>query len=414
MRAVTGAVAAAAAQGAAPDPRLELADIWPHFATVATGGSGGPCAAAIAPDGSVVAAYVSTASPNTIYVQRVTDPSSASQWASWTSVSADARAQAGVCLCVAGGTVRLLWQAAASTAVRYADSLDGGQTWSAPAALFDPGKPCYGLGADGDLTRVFVAYDPGGLGYVRVAAWTLAGTWSGSDWTNGDLNTIVGLAATQQGAGQFGLALALQAATGEAYSIQSCVYNAGGSPVWTALAPIVAVDTGVGLVVRYPHLARFDGMYRLAYQAQDFVHWQAGLEDGQSFPSGAAWIKHASAYLLAAPEAVRRAPVYNGVSQYRDLTADIARLDLVEREGAPARLVVTLDNSSGIYTSLAPLLPNAQLLLSQGFVGAGLAPTHLLYVEEWTFARAADEATVTLVAQDRTRFLQRPTRYPLS
>src|SRR5262249_3717405 len=45
----TGAIASAAAQGAAPDLRLELADIWPHFATVATGGSGGPRAGAVPP-----------------------------------------------------------------------------------------------------------------------------------------------------------------------------------------------------------------------------------------------------------------------------------------------------------------------------------------------------------------------------
>ena len=85
----------------------------------------------------------------------------------------------------------------------------------------------------------------------------------------------------------------------------------------------------------------------------------------------------------------------------------------MERQGQPARLVATVDNSAGTYSALAALLPNAQLLLSQGFAGAGLIPTHLLYVDQWTLVRAADEAQVTLVASDRLRFLGRQVRYPL-
>ena len=145
----------------------------------------------------------------------------------------------------------------------------------------------------------------------------------------------------------------------------------------------------------------------------DFLHWQAPQEDQQSFPSGACWLKHATAYLLTAAEAVRRAPLFT-VANYRDCTPDILKLDLLECQGEPARLTVTLSNSDGAYTALAPLLPNAQLLFSQGYLGSGLIPTHLLYLEDWTFIRAADSQEVVLVAHDRARFLARQTRVPLT
>jgi len=415
MRTMSASLTAACSTpGSVFDLRLELADIWPHFATVATpvGASvGGPAAAALATDGALVAGYVGTVVPNAVYALRVTDPADPARWAGWSVLSADARAQAGLCLSVAGSVVRALWQAATSTAILYADSADSGVTWGIPATLFDPGHPCYGIAADGPRA-------------------------DRSDWTNGDQNTIVGIGAVRQAAGTYALVLALQGATGEAYSIQSCLYAPGGGPTWTPLASIVAVDIAAGLLVRYPHLAFWGGMYRLVYgivdtgavsgiayarvarsARPDFAHWQAAVEDpgrgATGFPYGAAWIAYAGGQSLVAAEVVRLARGYDPARDYRDLTADLLRLDLVERQGQPARLVVTIDNSAGAYSALPALLPNAQLLLSQGFAGAGLIPTHLLYVDQWTLARAADEAQVTLVASDRLRFLERQGRYPL-
>ena len=79
---------------------------------------------------------------------------------------------------------------------------------------------------------------------------------------------------------------------------------------------------------RYPHLALWGGMYRLAYAivdtgvvsgiayarvarsaSPDFVHWQAGVEDpgggAAGFPYGAAWVAHATGQVLVAAEGVR-------------------------------------------------------------------------------------------------------------
>lgn len=440
-------LAACSVPGGLPAARLELADVWPHLATVATGSNGGPCAGAVAADGALVTAALRALPGGTVVgVVRVVDPADAGAWSGWQTLESDPRPQAGVCLCAAGGTLRALWQASSSTALRYADSIDGGQLWGAPATLLDPGHPLYGIAADGDLGTVLLAYDPGTLGYVRVAVWALQpgppAAWVGSDWSNGDQNTIAGLAAARvppglaAPAGSYALALALQGAGGEVYSIQSCLYTPGVG--WSALSLVAPVDTATGLSLRAPHLAFWDGAFRLSYgvadsgadgagpyarlartSSLDFVYWQAPLEDpgepaAGGFPNGAAWLRHARGQALVAAEAVRWAPAYDPATGYRDLSADLLRLELREAEGVPARLIATLDDSRGQYAGLPILRPDAQLLFSLGIAGAGFVPAHLLYLDGWTVARAAGEATLTLVASDRSRFLERQSRVPLA
>ena len=134
----------------------------------------GKCDAAIAPDGSVVFAAVSGTGPWGVEVRRSTLP-----WTSWpdfVAVSGDANVLAGVCVAVAGSTVRLLWQSAASTAVLYADSVDDGVSWGTPATLFNPGHTVYGIACVGDLNTVVIAYDVLGLGSQRLALWRYSGS----------------------------------------------------------------------------------------------------------------------------------------------------------------------------------------------------------------------------------------------
>ena len=98
MRTMSAALTAACGTpGSVFDLRLELADTWPHFATIATpvGVGGGPATAVLAPDGALVAGYVGTLVPNTVYALRVTDPTDPARWSGWVALSANARAQAG-------------------------------------------------------------------------------------------------------------------------------------------------------------------------------------------------------------------------------------------------------------------------------------------------------------------------------
>src|SRR5207244_8377971 len=103
-----------------------------------------------------------------------------------------AAAGAGLCIAHLSDRLRLFWQDSATTLIYAADSLDNGVTWSVPALLFDAGGTAAGIGADGANTTVFVLYAAAANIY-RVAAWTLAGTWSKADWTLGNSYGAAGL-----------------------------------------------------------------------------------------------------------------------------------------------------------------------------------------------------------------------------
>ncbi len=423
--------AAAQTFGSPPDVRLELADAAPHFAVVrALGETASRTSACIAPDGALVAACVLSSG---LYIIRVTDPSDVVLWNAWTFLTSDARLQAGCCCIVAGATVRVLWQKTSTTQVCATDSTDSGVSWGATAVLFDPAHACWGLAGDGDLGTVLLAYNPG-TGVARPAAWHLAGTWSGLDWTNGDWGQVVGIDAVRNVDGSYSVVLAGWQAAGSPSRLVSCTYVYGGAPAWSVLTPLQTLLLATGIYAAYPHLTHWGGLYRLTWVEQDsgavdgvpyarlvrassadFVHWTAGTASpGTAVTCGAVWLQHALGQVLAGLEAVLFAPSYDPATDYRDLTADLLRLEVVEAEGKPATLTATLDNSAGQYSGLAALKVRAQILLSQGFVGAGLIPTHLFYVESWTFARAVDVSEIAIVALDASWCLEYETCVPLS
>jgi hypothetical protein len=230
--------------------------------------------------------------------------------------------------------------------------------------------------------------------------------------------------------------------SGSAYAVSTCAYAPGPTGAasftaaiggqWSAPATVQTVDLSLGLWLSFAKITRWGGRYRLSFQIRDTgsvsgiayervamassadgVHWTAGLQDAETFPHGAAWVSHSTGQLLASAEAARFAPAYDPGSRYRDCTADLTDVVLVEAEGKLAQLTAVLDDSTGAYTGLALLRANCQVLLSQGYAGAGLVATHLLYVRQWWFTRAVDESSVTIVAEDAAVFLGRKSPWPL-
>ncbi len=201
MRPLSLALADAVRAGAAaPLVRLELLDTVPHYAPIVDSGPLGRNAAVVAGDGAVAQAYLDEADgARPVYARRVPDPADAPWDTAWMSIGTGADPGAGVALARLDDRLRLLWQDGHTTAVRAADSFDGGATWAAPVALFDPAARLAALAADGTLGTVFVAYAAGnegggggGGGTWRVAAWSLGGAWRGADWTGGDLRAVAG------------------------------------------------------------------------------------------------------------------------------------------------------------------------------------------------------------------------------
>jgi len=432
MRPLPPAVAdAVGAGGATPLVRLELLDVTPRYAPLFASGPIGRNAAALTLDGAVAQAYQDAA--GTIYARRVPDPTVV-PWNAWAPVATASDTAGGVALARLDDRLRLLWQDGAATAIRAADSFDGGVTWAAPATLFDPGARVAAMTADGTTGVVFIAYATGG-GSWRVAMWSLTDVWRGVDWTNGDVGAIAGLHALRRDDGSFLLALAAQPNVGAGVALLVCGYR--GSGPWDAPLTVVPPDASGagGIRLSEPRLAAYDGRYHLAYSvvdqsapspltpahvalthSVDGTHWTDPLEDAGTYAFGATPLRVAAGYLLAAPDAAALAPpaydpnAPNAPGRYADLSAALSRLDVVHKDGLPARLIATVQN--GLFDD-TPLRLNAALRLSLGYAGAGVVPAWLFFIEDWSAVRAADEDELVITASDRMAWLDRQSRTTL-
>ncbi len=424
---------AVGAGGATPLVRLELLDVTPRYAPLFASGPVGRNAAALTFDGAVAQTYQDAA--GTVYARRIPDPTVV-PWGAWTSAAAAANTAAGVALARLDDRLRLLWQDGAATAVRAADSFDGGVTWAAPVTLFDPGARLAAMTADGTVGVVFVAYATGG-GSWRVAAWSLTDVWRGVDWTNGDMRAVAGLHALRRGDDSYLLALAAQPATTAGVALLVCGYR--GSGPWDALLTVVPPDASAtiaaGIRLAEPRLAAYDGRYHLAYSvvdqgapgplaaarvvlthSVDGAHWTDPLEDAGTYAYGATPLRVAAGYLVAAPDAAAPAPpaydpnAPHAPGRYADLSAALSRLDVVHKDGLPARLIATVQQ--GLFDA-TPLRLNAMLRLSLGYAGAGVVPAWLFFIEDWSAVRAADEDELVITASDRMAWLDRQSRTTL-
>ena len=178
-----------------------------------------------------------------------------------------------------------------------------------------------------------------------------------------------------------------------------------------------------------PRLAHYDDRYHLAYSvvdagapsplatarvalmhSADGVHWTDPLEDAGTYAYGATPLRVPAGYLLVAPDAAALAPPYlepPGAGRYADLSAAVSRLEIFYRDGLPARLVATAQVRAA---DIAPLRPNAMLRLSLGYIGAGMAPAGLFFIDDWSALRAVDEDETVITASDRTAWLDRQSR----
>lgn len=411
----------AAIGNAAPLVQLELIDWASHYAPVFTGGPAGRTSACLAFDGALVHAYNDLLGH--VYARRVTDPTQAS-WGAWTQITSASNTSGVICLSKLADRLRVFWQDAATTQLFYADSLTNGASWTAPAALFDPAAALAGIAADGINSQVFVVYQVGGL--WRVALWTLGSGWTKADWTNGDSYGAAGLGVVRNMDGSFLVAVTLQAAAGTGTALLVCTYAA----VWSAPVVATPADLGAGVALQDPHVASYDGLYHVSYgvadsgstsgivsartaltHSLDGVHWTDPLEDGNSYAHGAVALKHAAGYVLAAPDVSALAVPYSAAAaQYRDCTADVSRLEVIQKDGEPARLLVTLQNDVGQYGSLAALRSNARLRLSLGYAGVGVVPAYVCYIDDWSFVSAAGENELVITASDARVWLERQSR----
>lgn len=428
-----------------PALRLTIEDHVLHYAPYQTpGGVDAWHDACLASDQSLVRVQVTRSGSgftSNFQVQRVTDPSQAAQWSSWTTLpgSSGLMFQDGSCAVAnSAGTLRAFAQRGTGGNNLWAwTSSDNGVTWSGPASVATPpgGALVKGIASAGN-NDVFFLYDVLG-GDALGCSFFSGGAWSAfATWSLPTINSGAGLAAVFAGA-------AYTLIYSDGYSLATCSFNPLGS-VWSAGAVIASSSTNaIGRIS--PRVSQSNGIYTLACveydtgtltgaiynyprlrQSADLLHWSGG----RILPNFVATYGVVTLNWSAPPAG--SAPLFqtNNAAMYLDASASVLSYKRLEQPGQPAQLEVILDNARGIYNSLVtafgatsnyqPIGLNASLVLSEGYL-TGTPPATPTVVKVGTyhltriqFVRGPETNQLRLLALDLSRNLELVARYQQS
>ncbi|HEV2581016.1 MAG TPA: hypothetical protein VGT44_09200, partial [Ktedonobacteraceae bacterium] len=365
-----------------PVIRLVAEDRVAHYAQYQTPGSADAWHdACIANDYSIVRVQLprgGSGFANAFQVQRITDPSQASQWSAWTNLpgSSGSMFQDGGCaISNNAGTLRAFAQRGTGGNTLWAwTSSNNGVTWSGPVGVLSPpgGALTKGIGSGGN-NDVFFLYDVSGgeamgCSFYNGSSWSALNTWS--------LPTIAygaGVAVAWVNS-QYTIVYS------DSYSLFSCIYNPSGG-TWSSSA-VIAPSTSTAIGRFSPRLS-YDGyLYTLTCveadtgaltgsvysyprlrQSLDLLHWSNGfiLHD-LSCSYGATSFKltmpysgsSGARYYVVGMPTVFSAPVFStlNANQYLDLSASVLSYKRQEEPGKPARLDILVDNARGLYDTL--------------------------------------------------------------
>nr|BBH92417.1 hypothetical protein KTA_06160 [Thermogemmatispora argillosa] len=410
--------------------------------------------ACLASDGSIVRVRLARASSflaGTFQVQRISDPTQASQWATgaWITLPGAAgimNQEGGCAIANCGGLLRAFAQrGSGGNQLWLWTSSDNGQSWSGPITVLSPPSNAFIKGiACAGTNDVFFAYDV--LGGEAIGCSFFSGSsWSAlQSWTLLPLSASGGLAVTCSGS-------LYTLIYSDNYSLASCTFNAATGQ-WN-YGTVIAPATTTAIMRLAPHLSYANGLYTLSCieadsgnltgsvysyprlrQSADLQHWSNGtilhwlpcsygavVLPAVTPPSGSAGPR---AYVVTMP-AIASAPLPQSTTaaQELDLSSAVLAYRRLERPGCPARLEVLLDNSSGRYNALVGspshpglLAPGATLTLSEGYYAGTpslpvLIKTGSYMLSQLHFLRSPQENRLLLVASDRTRQLDLLARY---
>ncbi len=424
-----------------------------HLAqAVAASNSDGYNDLCIASDGSIIRIRVtrgSNAFQQSLQWQRITDPTSGSQWTTWNTFSGGSSnvfQDGGCAISRDGGTINAYCQqGTGGNALWNWFSNDGGLTWSGPGAILSPPGSALikGISSAGNAD-VFFQYDVSGGDNIGCSFWN-GTSWSALQaWTLAPASGAQGLAAYWTG-------LLYYIVYSDGYALHLATTNSSGTS-WTAL-PDIAPATNTAIARISPRIAAFDGIFNLTCieadsgfltgsiysyprvrQSQDLVHWSGGyiLHD-MPCTYGATIFKctppsaSRAYYIATCMPFIRQGTSFqtSDSTQYIDLSARVLEYKRTDEIGKPSKLSVVLDNAGSSLTPFVatygatykPIGINTSLVLSEGY-RTGTPPTTIetvmvakYHIRQIIFERAPGKNQLRLEAEDLSCLLDQNNRY---
>ncbi|GAC1363797.1 MAG: hypothetical protein NVSMB44_21730 [Ktedonobacteraceae bacterium] len=440
-----------------PYVTLSAEDHIVHFGQflVTSGNADSLCDMGVMSDGSIIRVRVTRGTSGlqqSFQWQRISDPTNAAQWQSWTTFGGGSANmfQDGGCALMHNGALLLAFaqQGSGGNALWSWQSNDGGQTWSAtPATVLTlPGNVFIkGIASSGN-NDCFFLYDVSGG--QAIGATFLSSTWSPlQTWTLPTLSGSSGLAVAWQN-NLYTLVYS------DGYSLKACTTN-NSATSWTTL-PDVATTTSTAIARFAPHLAYIDGRYNLicveadngqltgsvyAYprvrQSTDLLHWSSGyiLQEmpgatGTCFAKCTPPGSGRARYVVACMQRIEFDSDFQSSdnSRYLDLSANILAYQRSEEIGRPGKMTLNLDNS---HSSLTPFVAtygssyqsiglNTTLALGEGYKtgnppgtpeAIGVAKYR---IKQIIFERSPELSQIHIEAEDLSSLLDEVNRYQVS
>jgi hypothetical protein len=434
-----------------PTVAMSIEDHIAHYPTYQTPGASSMFHdACLANDGSIVRVRVTrggTGFNQNFQFQRVSDPTQAAQWTTWTTFSGGSGNcfQDGLC-CVSnnGGTLRAFVLSGTTNGLWVWSSTNGGVSWSAsPATVltFSSGILLKGIASAGN-NDVFFIYDV--VGGEAIGCSFFSGSWSAlSTWTLATMSSGAGLGVYWTGTNY-----AIVYSAG--YALKQCTFNPGTS-VWSALPDIASVTTTA--IARISPRLTYDasvGLYTLACteadsglltgsvysyprvrQSADLVHWSNGvvMHNVNELYGSVVLYRPGDATYLINMGTIARSPIYSqaNATQYLDVSGALLSYERQEQAGKAARIEVVLDNNAGVLsnkvgsdTSYQPINLNCSVVLREGYKTGALhttierIKTGTYRIQQIVFERAPEKNSIRLVGYDLSRNLDALNRYQVS
>ncbi len=435
-----------------PAMTLTVEDHVAHYASYQTPGTADSLNdACIASDNSIIRVQVTrNGFTSNFQVQRITDPTSTTQWSSWTTLpgaSGTMFQDGGCAVSNSHGTLRAFAQrGTGGNNIFVWTSTNNGGTWTGPVTVLTPSGSALlkGIGSAGN-NDVFFIYDVSG-GEAIGCSFYGSGTWSSlTTWTLATLSSGAGLAVAWTGT-------SYTLVYSDGYTLATCTFTPA-TTTWNS-GVLIASATGTAIGRVAPRLSFANSIYTLTCiefdsglltgsvysyprmrQSIDLVHWSSGMIMHDlpssygvvliSLPTPASGNAGPRTY-LASLSTVYSASMFQSVNtaQSLDLSNAILSYQRVEQPGKPARLEVIIDNAQGVLNSFVttpttyrPIGLNASLVLSEGYK-VGTPPTTndavkvgIYHIEHIRFVRSPLENSLLLIGQDLSHNLDLVARY---
>lgn len=363
-----------------PSIMLTIEDHVAHYAPYQTPGTADALNdTCIANDNSIIRVQITRSGfASTGKVQRITDPTNATQWSSWTALpgaSGTMFQDGGCAVSNSHGTLRAFAQRGTGGSNIFAwTSIDNGVTWAGPTTVLTPpgGALLKGITSAGN-NDVFFIYDVSGGEAIGCSFYT-AGAWSSlTSWTLATLSAGAGLAVTWSGA-------VYTSVYSDGYTLATCTFTPSTASWNSGVTIASSTSTASGRTA--PRLSLANGIYTLTCiefdsglltgsvysyprlrQSADLIHWSNGiimhdLPSGYgvvpiSLPSPNSGSAGSRTY-LASLSTVYSASMFQttNTAQSLNISNALVSYQRVEHPGIPARLEVVVDNAQGAFNSL--------------------------------------------------------------